>query len=155
MGVPMVMANNFWKMACFLLILYIVKIKRVGCWKARKPIEKGEYGMNIIINMDYSMSKGKVISQICHGMSCVMYYLFRNEELLHEWKRNGEAKIVLKASGNEIQEIIRLAKKNGIYYHKVCDAGRTQVPPGANTVLILGPALRSNLSPISGHLKLY
>lgn len=155
MGILVVIASNFWKMICFLLILYIVKMKGVRRRKTRKPVEKGEYGMNIIINMDYSMSKGKVISQICHGMSCMMYYLLRNEELLHEWKRDGEAKIVLRASGNEIQEIIRQAKKDGIYYHKVCDAGRTQVPPGANTVLILGPALRSSLSPISGHLKLY
>ncbi|AFM98113.1 peptidyl-tRNA hydrolase [Encephalitozoon hellem ATCC 50504] len=157
MGVLMTVADNFWKIACFFLALYIVRMKRAVCQKdkGRRPVEKGEYGMNIIINTDYSMSKGKVISQICHGMSCVMCHLFKNEELLREWKRNGEAKIVLKASENEIQEMIRLAKEKGIYYHKICDAGRTQVPPGANTVLILGPALRSCLSPISGHLKLY
>ncbi|CAD25259.1 similarity to HYPOTHETICAL PROTEINS YCE7_HUMAN [Encephalitozoon cuniculi GB-M1] len=148
-------ASNFWKVACLLLALYVVQTKR-SSRRARRPVEKGEYGMNIIINKDYPMSKGKIISQICHGMSFVMCHLLKNdEELLSEWRRNGEAKIVLKASGCEIQEMIKLARKNGVYHHKICDAGRTQVPPGTNTVLMLGPALRPRLEVISGHLKLY
>ncbi|ADM11356.1 type 2 peptidyl-tRNA hydrolase [Encephalitozoon intestinalis ATCC 50506] len=154
MEIPVEIASNFWKIAFFLLVLYVVLEKRPRI-RTKKPVEKGEYGMNIIINKDYNMTKGKVISQICHGMASVMEHLFRNKELFLEWKRNQEPKIVLKASGGEIEEIIRLAKKNGVYYHKIHDAGRTQVPSGANTVLMLGPALRYKLLSISGHLKLY
>ncbi|KHN69919.1 peptidyl-tRNA hydrolase [Ordospora colligata] len=123
--------------------------KNSGC------VEKGEYGLVIIVNSDYKMEKGKVLSQVCHGMSKVMTYLFRNNELRKEWKRNGEAKIVLKGSSAQIEQIIKDTELKGIRHHAVYDAGRTQVPPGANTVVVLGPALRDQLTPISGHLKLY
>lgn len=149
------MGSSFWKIACLLLVVYILKTRRQAKRARGHPVEKGEYAMNIIINKDYKMSKGKVISQICHGMSHVMRHLLKDEALLDEWRRKGEPKVVLKASGNEIQEIVRMAKKHDVYHHRICDAGRTQVPPGANTVLVLGPGLKPKLEAISGHLKLY
>ncbi|KAH9411627.1 peptidyl-tRNA hydrolase [Ordospora pajunii] len=123
--------------------------------KNSRSIEKGEYGLVIIVNSDYKMEKGKVLSQVCHGMSKVMTYLFKNNELRKEWKRNGEAKIVLRGSSAQIEHILKDAERKGIRHHAVYDAGRTQVPPGSNTVVVLGPALRDQLTPISGHLKLY
>jgi PTH2 family peptidyl-tRNA hydrolase len=35
------------------------------------------------------------------------------------------------------------------------DAGQTQVAPGTRTVIAIGPAPKSVLDEISGHLKLY
>ena len=148
-------SSNFWKGVCLLLALYILRTRAAARHRPKRPVEKGEYAMNIIINGDYKMTKGKVISQICHGMSHVMRHLLRDEALLGEWRGNGEAKVVLRASGDEIQEIVRMARRRNVYHYRICDAGRTQVPPGANTVLVLGPALKPTLQEISGHLKLY
>lgn len=37
----------------------------------------------------------------------------------------------------------------------VRDAGQTQVAPGSRTVIAIGPAPKSVLDKITGHLKLY
>lgn len=147
--------RNFWKILCFILAIYIIRTRRTRKRRPGVRVESGEYVLNIIINTDYKMSSGKIVSQIGHAMSKVMDYLFKNGGLFEAWKRNGEAKVVLKASGSEISQIVRLANNNGVKCIRIHDAGRTQVPPGANTVVVLGPALKSTLSLISGDLKLY
>lgn len=154
-GLLSIMTDNFWKILCVFLIIYILRTRKPRKRTSGSQVAKGEYVLNIVINTDYKMSKGKIISQIGHAMSSVMTYLFENTELFDMWRKNGEPKVVLKASSGEIGEIIRLAKRNGVNYHQICDAGRTQVPPGANTVLAVGPALRSALEQITGNLKLY
>lgn len=146
--------DNFWKILCFFLLLYILRTIELRK-KSKTKVEKGEYALNIIINTDHDMTKGKIVAQIGHAMSNVMDHLFDNRELLKAWKENGEAKIVLKASSEQISEVIKQAKKKGITHNKIFDAGRTQVIPGANTIVTLGPALKSTLKEISGSLKLY
>lgn len=47
------------------------------------------------------------------------------------------------------------AKKMGVLSSIVRDAGQTQVAPGSRTVLAIGPAPKSVLEQITGHLKLY
>lgn len=149
---PAIVTSNVWKILCIILGAYILISRRR---RRRRQRLEGEYALKIIINTDYKMSQGKVVSQLGHAMSSVMNHLFKNPELFDVWKRSGEPKIVLKATSSEISEVIRLAKKHGIHFHKIHDAGKTQVPPGANTVVALGPALKSTLELVSGHLKLY
>lgn len=46
------------------------------------------------------------------------------------------------------------AKAAGIGTYIVFDAGRTQIPAGSQTVLAIGPAPKSQIDQITGHLKL-
>lgn len=52
---------------------------------------------------------------------------------------------------NELEEV---AKKAGLPTYQVHDAGRTQIAAGSQTVLAIGPATKSALDKITGHLKL-
>lgn len=49
----------------------------------------------------------------------------------------------------------RAAKEINVLSSVVRDAGQTQVAPGSRTVIAVGPAPKSVLDKITGHLKLY
>jgi PTH2 family peptidyl-tRNA hydrolase len=54
-----------------------------------------------------------------------------------------------------LQDILaERAAAAGIATYIVHDAGRTQIPAGSQTVLAIGPAPKSALDKITGHLKL-
>lgn len=46
------------------------------------------------------------------------------------------------------------AEAAGMPYYIVHDAGRTQIPAGSQTVLAIGPAPKSTVDKITGHLRL-
>ncbi len=48
----------------------------------------------------------------------------------------------------------READAMGIFSYLVVDAGRTQIAPGSRTVLALGPAPKSLIDQLTGHLRL-
>lgn len=52
-------------------------------------------------------------------------------------------------------ELDKLAKEFHVLSSIIRDAGQTQVAPGTRTVIAIGPAPKSVLDKISGHLKLY
>lgn len=51
-------------------------------------------------------------------------------------------------------ELSRLAEEQGIFTFVVVDAGRTQIAAGSRTVLAIGPAPKTLVDQITGHLKL-
>jgi PTH2 family peptidyl-tRNA hydrolase len=52
------------------------------------------------------------------------------------------------------EELEALALQAGLPCYLVRDAGRTQIPAGSQTVLAIGPAPKSKINDITGHLKL-
>ena len=59
---------------------------------------------------------------------------------LYEWEIVGQAKIVLKANGeDELVNLEQKAKDAGLPCYLVVDAGRTQIAAGSKTVLAIGP----------------
>lgn len=58
-------------------------------------------------------------------------------------------------SEEELLQLSNAAKKHGVLSSIVRDAGQTQVAPGSRTVIAIGPAPKSLLDKITGHLKLY
>ena len=50
--------------------------------------------------------------------------------------------------------LARAAEDAGIFTYLVVDAGRTQIAPGSRTVLAVGPAPKSLVDKITGHLRL-
>lgn len=115
----------------------------------------------LVINSDLKMSKGKVLAQICHAISEIFSYSFKNEPTqIPDWKRKGEAKIVLKATFNQMQSIIsqidNYNKENPpIRLIRIHDAGRTQIPAGSLTVLAIGPWEKIIISKFVADLKMY
>lgn len=52
------------------------------------------------------------------------------------------------------RELSAAARLAGLPTYIVQDAGRTQVAPGSRTVLAIGPAPRSAIDQVTGHLRL-
>ncbi len=51
-------------------------------------------------------------------------------------------------------QLAAAASNSGLMSYLVVDAGRTQIAAGSKTVLAIGPAPKSQLDEITGHLKL-
>lgn len=118
-------------------------------------IENVEYKVVVIINTDLGMSKGKILSQFGHAIDALHEKLLDNASLAKSWRASGSAKIALKGTQNDMNFVSTEAKKAGMIYVKIYDAGRTQVSPGSFTVMAIGPASKKDLDKITGTLKLY
>ena len=105
--------------------------------------------MYLVVNKDLRMRPGKMAAQVGHAVRALTTYgLEHDVGRWNHYVRNSEAKIVLKASE---EEILRLKKK---HYEAVpiYDEGRTQIPKGSLTVLGFSPLL--NWSKELEHLQL-
>lgn len=103
------------------------------------------------------MTKGKIAAQCGHAaLMCYKAALRSAPGLIQRWETMGQTKIAVQNKGGE-EELLELQAKAmslGVVAKIVHDAGRTQIAAGSATVLGLGPAPRSVVDGISGHLKL-
>ena len=68
----------------------------------------------------------------------------------------GQGKIAVRIeSEEELLSLEKAARNADVLTSIVRDAGQTQVAPGSRTVIAIGPAPKSTLDNITGHLKLY
>jgi PTH2 family peptidyl-tRNA hydrolase len=75
--------------------------------------------------------------------------------MLSRWEKFGQAKIAVQTkSQDEMLELCRKARGMGVTAEVIQDAGRTQIEAGSMTVLGVGPAPKSLVDQITGHLKL-
>jgi PTH2 family peptidyl-tRNA hydrolase len=78
-----------------------------------------------------------------------------NPAQLAPWLEQGQAKVVVRVDSlEEMQTVATNARAAGIPTYIVRDAGRTQVEPGSQTVLAVGPAPVALLDTVTKHLKL-
>lgn len=103
----------------------------------------------LAVRQDLKMGKGKVAAQCCHAaVACVQS---SDEYYLREWENRGAAKIALKAPDEDtIQNVANAARRAGLNYYVVRDAGRTQIAAGSITVCGIGPAPVSEIDKITG-----
>jgi PTH2 family peptidyl-tRNA hydrolase len=67
----------------------------------------------------------------------------------------GQAKIAVQVkSEDELLELMGKARSLGVTAEVIADAGRTQIASGSRTVLGVGPAPKSMVDMVTGHLKL-
>ncbi|EGG23777.1 hypothetical protein DFA_05913 [Cavenderia fasciculata] len=120
--------------------------------------QQEECKMVLIVRNDLKMGKGKIAAQCCHGTLGAYKSATKKEEfkdLLKRWEYGGQAKIAIKVeSEKELLDIEREARKLKLPNYLVVDAGRTQIEAGTCTVLAIGPAPKSLIDTVSGHLKL-
>lgn len=115
--------------------------------------------MYILVNNDVKMGKGKIAGQVGHVVGLITeeivqdYYIERNDitteayQRYISWKKKGHAKIILKATEEEMIALIQ--EKECIF---IRDAGKTQIPP--NTLTVVGFYPTTELKEKFQHLKL-
>ena len=107
---------------------------------------------------------GKIAAQCGHATLACYKTLLRaaqrdsnsaEAKLLQRWERGGQAKIAVQVKGeDEMLELMTRAHGLGVTAEVIADAGRTQIDAGSRTVLGIGPAPKSEVDKITGHLKL-
>jgi PTH2 family peptidyl-tRNA hydrolase len=101
---------------------------------------------------------GKIAAQCGHAtLACYKNFLHNapKSPILRRWERQGQAKITLQAkSEDELETLQATAISLGLVAEVITDAGRTQIASGSHTVLGIGPAPKSIIDKVTGHLKL-
>jgi len=147
----------FWKEAIIAigasLITYMVIARKKR--QNTREFKGGIYQLVVVINRDLKMSTGKVISQFGHAIDGIHEILMDQQDLLEIWRETGSGKIVVKGTHEDIFNAYKKAKALGLLYYRVYDAGKTQIAPGSNTCIAIGPATKEELKDITGHLALY
>jgi PTH2 family peptidyl-tRNA hydrolase len=104
------------------------------------------------------LSTGKIAAQCGHAtLACYKSFLQNDPKstVLRRWERQGQAKVALQVkSEDEMMELMGKALSLGIVAEVIADAGRTQIASGSHTVLGVGPAPKSVIDLVTGHLKL-
>ncbi len=113
--------------------------------------------MVILIRTDLNMTKGKATAQACHAVLAAYKDASRRDpDMLEAWEQTGQAKVTLKVeSQDEMMQLVKKAKDFGVTAQYIRDAGRTQLAPNTVTVAAIGPAPKTLLDLVTGHLKLY
>lgn len=132
--------------------------------------------MILAIRNDLKMQKGKVAAQCGHAsVGAYAKALVDRPKTVKRWLRYGKnllnktilfynsffissggTKITVKIdTEQELLDLEKAAKAQDVLSCIVRDAGQTQVAPGSRTVIAIGPAPKSVLDKITGHLKLY
>ncbi|KZL79884.1 peptidyl-trna hydrolase pth2, partial [Colletotrichum incanum] len=118
----------------------------------------------LVVRTDLGMTKGKMAAQASHATLACYKSLSRAAakdpsspaaNILKRWERLGQAKIAVQIKNqDEMLELMGKARSLGVTSEVIADAGRTQIEAGSLTVLGVGPAPRSLVDQITGHLKL-
>ena len=109
----------------------------------------------IVVRADLKLGKGKLAAHVSHA-SLAGYRLVNGKEpeIVEEWEREGEKKIVVKVEGErELLELYEKVKKE-IPSAIIKDAGFTQIAPGTITCLVVGPWKDGEVDRFTKDLKL-
>ncbi|KAM3550255.1 hypothetical protein MY1884_008346 [Beauveria asiatica] len=131
-----------------------------------RPASPSSYGSgpcNVqLANSGDTFAAGKIAAQCSHATLACYKALAGNADpdsterkMLARWEKYGQAKIAVQVkSQDEMLQLCRKARGMGLTAEVVKDAGRTQIEAGSMTVLGVGPAPRSLIDEVTGHLKL-
>lgn len=116
----------------------------------------GKIKQVIIIRKDLGMTAGKIASQAAHAsLEAFLLVSKQNPDLIKQWIDEGQTKIVLKVNSlAEFEELKNKLKENNIPFAVVSDSGLTQVAPGTETAIGIGPIDEGVIDNITKNLKL-
>ena len=115
-----------------------------------------EYKLVVLVRTDLDMGKGKIAAQVGHAsVECALRAEKKDKRAFDIWMNGGQKKVVLKVvNKDEMVRYMSEAKSRGLYACMITDAGRTEVEPGTNTCVGIGPAPGSEIDRVTGGLKM-
>jgi PTH2 family peptidyl-tRNA hydrolase len=114
------------------------------------------FKMVLCVRHDLKMRAGKIAAQSVHA-ALGAYRMASDQfpDYLHRWERQEEPVVCLKIDSKEqMDELAAAAQRSNLPIHIQVDAGRTQVEPGSETVLAIGPGPITLIDSLTGGLKL-
>jgi PTH2 family peptidyl-tRNA hydrolase len=114
------------------------------------------YKQVIVLRTDVKMSKGKMAAQTGHAAVSAAEYARKNRpEWWNPWMKEGQCKIAVKVtSEEELLELERIARNEGLPVALIVDRGLTEIPPDTTTCLGIGPAPADKVDIVTGNLPL-
>lgn len=115
-----------------------------------------EYKMVIVTRQDLDLSPGKLAVQVAHAaVMCVLQTKKHKADWFRKWQSEGAKKVIVKVNGlDDFYQLKDKAKHLGISTELISDAGLTEIPPGTETVLGIGPAPNNLIDQITGNIPL-
>jgi PTH2 family peptidyl-tRNA hydrolase len=112
--------------------------------------------MVVVLRGELRLTPGKAAVQVAHAAVMLAHLAERKDRAgLDSWLAAGQKKIALVVPTlSDLEALEREARGKRISVVWVEDAGLTEVAPGTRTCLGLGPALASDLDPVTGRLPL-
>ena len=118
----------------------------------KKILKMTEIKQVILIRDDLKLSKGKLGVQIAHG--AVEATLKSDKKLVSKWRLLGQKKVSLKVkSKEELYKFNQMAKEMGFITALIKDAGKTEILPGTETVLAIGPDYSKDIDKLTKDLN--
>ena len=144
------------------MVLLILKIFLHNCLNfsfyqmSKKKEKEDELVMYVLVNDNLKMGKGKIASQCMHSVCNATRILERTQKRdvqYLQWIKNGEPKIVLKSTEQDMMELLdnfevdRIIKRDSNNFWCVCtiDAGKTQIEAGSLTTIVFRPCVKSKI----------
>lgn len=110
------------------------------------------YKQAILLRTDLGMSRGKMIAQACHAS--LKAYKKSETELRKDWEISGAKKVALKVDKDTLRQKKIKAQEKGVCFSTVKDAGMTELSPGTETAMAIGPDEESRIDSVTGDLAL-
>lgn len=123
---------------------------------SKKVKYRGPTKMVLVVRTDLKMGKGKAAAQCCHAtLSAYKKAKRKCPEILANWERSGQPKIVTKAdSEGQLLDLLKAATNLDLVSSIIQDAGRTQIEAGSRTVVAVGPGPEKLVDQVTSCLKL-
>lgn len=115
-----------------------------------------DYKMVLVVRGELRLTAGKAAVQVAHAAVLLALEGARKKSpSFQSWWDQGQKKIAVVASTlDEMESLARGARRAGLPFVWVEDAGFTEVPPGTRTCLGLGPARSDKIDPLTRDLPL-
>lgn len=115
-----------------------------------------EYKMVIVTRNDLKLSSGKLAAQVAHAaVECALIAKKEKIKWFRKWHNEGGKKAVVKTDAlDDFPNIKKKAEGLDIPVVIISDAGHTEIPPGTQTVLGIGPAPSNLIDRVTGSLSL-
>ncbi len=115
-----------------------------------------DYKMVLVVRGELRLTPGKAAVQVAHAaVLLALEGARKRSSAFQHWWDQGQKKIAVVAETlDEMERLAHGARRAGLPFAWVADAGFTEVPPGTRTCLGVGPAPAGKIDPLTGNLPL-
>jgi peptidyl-tRNA hydrolase, PTH2 family len=115
-----------------------------------------DYKMVLVVRGELRLTAGKAAVQVAHAAVLLALEGARKKSAsFQSWWDQGQKKIAVVADTlSDMESLAQGARRAGLPFVWVEDAGFTEVPPGTRTCLGLGPARADKMDPLTRELPL-